>query len=387
MYFLLARAFTKQFIWISGILQIVFGIGTAILYFVRHYYSAAIVFTIFAVFYIICFISWIPRIPFSVLMLQTTMDVARNHGHVFVVSALGGLAATAFGAWYSVTLVAVYVKYEPGSPSCSSGAGGCSTGKVIGLLVFLTFAAYWITEWMRNTIHTTIAGVYGSWYFCSQKPGGFPKGATRGAFRRTMTYSFGSISFGSLIVSIIQMLRQACSIAQQTEAQTGNTLASICFCLLGCFIGILDWAITFINRYAFSHIALYGKAYIPAAKDTWTMMKDRGIDALVNDCLIDPVLTMGALFVGYLCAFLAYLYIEFTKPAYNSTGNYTPVIMAFAFLIGLQICNIFMVPINSGVATFFVAAAWDPEVLVKEFPDLYARMISVYPHVQQAIHA
>ena len=42
-------------------------------------------------------------------------------------------------------------------------------------------------------------------------------------------------------------------------------------------------ACRFINRYAFSHIALYGKAYIPAAKDTWKMMKDRGIDALVNE--------------------------------------------------------------------------------------------------------
>lgn len=52
----------------------------------------------------------------------------------------------------------------------------------------------------------------------------------------------------------------------------------------------------FINRYAFSHIALYGKAYIPAAKDTWTMMKNRGIDALVNDCLIGPVLTMVSYF-------------------------------------------------------------------------------------------
>jgi len=55
---------------------------------------------------------------------------------------------------------------------------------------------------------------------------------------------------------------------------------------------ILTLSRRFINRYAFSHIALYGKAYIPAAKDTWTMMKNRGIDALVNDCLIGPVLTM-----------------------------------------------------------------------------------------------
>ena len=95
-----------------------------------------------------------------------------------------------------------------------------------------------------------------------------PHGATRGAFRRAITYSFGSISFGSLIVALINMLRQAVSIAQQSEAQQGNTVASILFCVLGCFIGILDWAVQFINRYAFSHIALYGKAYIPAGKST-----------------------------------------------------------------------------------------------------------------------
>lgn len=70
-------------------------------------------------------------------------------------------------AWFSVTLVAIYVKYEPNSggsnPACSSGSvGGCSSAKVIGLLVFVTFASYWITEWIKNTIYSTVAGVYGS---------------------------------------------------------------------------------------------------------------------------------------------------------------------------------------------------------------------------------
>ncbi|MCJ1313792.1 putative choline transporter, neither null mutation nor overexpression affects choline transport [Agyrium rufum] len=386
-YFLAARAFTKQFIWITGILQIVFGFGTAVYYLVRGYYSAGIVFALFAVFSVVCFISWIPRIPFSVLMLQTTMDVARHHGHVFMVAATGGLVALAFGAWYSVTLAAIYVKYEPNAngtnPACGSS---CSSGKVIGLIVFVTFAGYWITEWLKNTIYSTIAGVYGSWYFCAGKPGGVPSGATRGAFKRSMTYSFGSISFGSLIVAIINMLRQAISIAQSSEAAQGNQFAACLFCLLGCLVGIIDWAVSFLNRYAFSHIALYGKAYIPAAKDTWTMMKSRGIDALVNDCLISPVLTMGSTFVGFICALLAFLYLEFTKPAYNTGGSFTPIVLAISFLIGLQVCQIFMTPIGSGVDTFFVAAAWDPEVLRNEHPQLWAEMVRVYPKVQQAIH-
>ena len=253
-------------IWITGILQIALGICTAVVYFARHWYSAAIVFVIFSVFYIICFISWIPRIPFSVLMLQTVIDVAKNYGHVFIVSLVGGLVATAYAAWFSVTFVSVYAKYYPGQPGCDAGGGSCSKAKVIGLLVFITFASYWISEVIKNVMHCTISGVYGSWYFCANKPGGFPKAATRGAFKRSMTYSFGSISFGSLIVAIIQLLRQACSIAQQNEAAQGNALGAIFFCILGCFISLLDWAVQFINEYAFSYIALYGKAYIPAAK-------------------------------------------------------------------------------------------------------------------------
>ena len=116
-------------------------------------------------------------------------------------------------------------------------------------------------------------------------------------------------------------------------------------------------------------------------------MKDRGIDALINDCLIGPVLTMGSTFVAYLCAFLAYLYLEFTKPEYNRTGSFTPVVLAFSFLIGLQVCKIFMTPIGSGVDTIFVAAAWDVEVLKRDHADLYDRMVRVYPKVQQMIHA
>ena len=70
-----------------------------------------------------------------------------------------------------------------------------------------------------------------------------PSGATRGAARRALTYSFGSISFGSLVVAIINMVRQACSIAQQQEAQGGNIVASIAFCCLQCIIGLIDWAV------------------------------------------------------------------------------------------------------------------------------------------------
>jgi hypothetical protein len=283
-YIWLARLFPKQFIWVTGILNICWAIGTAVFYYWRRYWSAAIVFTIFAVFLVFAFWTWISRIPFSALMLKTSVDVSKKYGHTYLVSFIGGIVATGFGAWYSITLVGIYTKYQPAAnnPGCSESGGGCSHGKVIGLVIFVTFAMYWISEWIKNTIHVTISGVYGSWYFY---PHDFPKGATRGAARRALTYSFGSVCFGSLLVAIVQFLRQLCSVARAQAREEGGIagiFGYILFCILGCIIGLLDWAIQFLNRYAYSHIALYGKAYIPAAKDTWKMIKDRGIDALIN---------------------------------------------------------------------------------------------------------
>ncbi|KNG84307.1 protein pns1 [Aspergillus nomiae NRRL 13137] len=352
-YFLGARYFPKLIIWVTGILNIVSALATAIYYLAKKQYGGGIVFLIFGVFAIICFISWIPRIPFTAFMLETSIDVSRKHGHMFLVSAIGGIVAVAFGAWFSVTLVSIYVAFEPNgsgvNPACRDG--GCSTGRVIGLVVYVTFAMYWFSEWLKNTVHTTIAGVYGTWYFWSNSPNGMPKGATRGAFKRATTYSFGSISFGSLIIALINMLRQACSVAQRQEAAEGNLLGTIAFWILGCFISMLDWLVTFFNRYAFCHIALYGKPYIESAKDTWTMMK-----------------------TGY------------THPAYNSGGEFTAVIMAFSFVIGLQVCQIFMTPVGSGIETIFAAMAWDPQVMVQSHPDLWYRLVNLYPKVQQAVH-
>ncbi|CAD6499972.1 BgTH12-04077 [Blumeria graminis f. sp. triticale] len=383
-YFWIIRVFTKQAIWITGILQILFGLGTAAYYILHRYWGAGITFLIFTAFYVVSFISWVPRIPFSVLMLQTVMDVSKTYGHVFMVSLLGSLSAAAFGVWFSITLVSVYANYYPGSKSCEGGMNSCSMAKVVGLLVFITFVGYWTTEIIKNIIHVSISGVYGSWYFFGQKPEGVPNGPTRGALKRAVTYSFGSVSLGSLLVSLIQMFRQACSIAKQTEEAQGNILGMCFFCCMGFLIDLLNWAVQFLNEYAFSYIALYGKSYFPA---TWKMIKDRGVDVLINECLINPVLTMGAVFVAYTTSLFAIIYLNFATTKSQNERDFSSIVMAFSFLIGLQIANTFLVPIKSGVATLFVAIAFDPHVLIHEHGDLWQKMVQVYPHVQVAIHA
>jgi len=45
---------------------------------------------------------------------------------------------------------------------------------------------------------------------------------------------------------------------------------------------------------------------------------------------------MGSLMIAYITAFLCYLYLKYTNPAYNSSGGFNAPIIAFGFLVGLQ---------------------------------------------------
>jgi hypothetical protein len=163
-YFAVARMFTKQVIWISGILNILAALASAGYLFYARAWAAAVIALLIAIFTIICFISWIPRIPFSVLMFQTVVDVSKRYRSVYIVSALGGIVMALYGAWFAATLMAVYARFEPSNPGGRSGPNeNRGYGAIAGLFVFVTFAGYWISEWLKNTIHVTISGVYGSW--------------------------------------------------------------------------------------------------------------------------------------------------------------------------------------------------------------------------------
>lgn len=65
----------------------------------------------------------------------------------------------------------------------------------------------------------------------------------------------------------------------------GSAIGVAITCCAQCCIGIISNLVSYFNRYAYIEIALYGKPYIGAAKDTWRLFKDRGIDALINECV------------------------------------------------------------------------------------------------------
>jgi hypothetical protein len=75
-----------------------------------------------------------------------------------------------------------------------------------------------------------MSGVFGSWYYSSSRV----KHASRSSFRRAITYSFGSLCFGSLILAILDILRAIVNVIQQQQAAEGDMVGMALSCVAGC---------------------------------------------------------------------------------------------------------------------------------------------------------
>ncbi|KAF8070149.1 plasma-membrane choline transporter-domain-containing protein [Lyophyllum atratum] len=384
-YLMLTRAFTRMIMHITLVLSILLNIGICVYYWITKYYSGAIIFTIIAVLSVLSYFGFRSRIPLASLLLQVVMDVAKHHKSVYVVAFIALFIQAALAVWFTFTAIATYAKYTPGNPGCTSSS--CSSGKVAGLIFFETFSFLWTSQVVKNVALATLAGgPFGSWYYFGPRElGEMPKHPTTSAFGRASTLSLGSIAFGSLIVTLLELLKMLLNMARNNANADGHPVEACLACCAACFVGIIESMVEYFNRYAYIEIALYGKPYIQAAKDTWRLFKDRGIDALVNDSLVGMTMTWGGYIIGLLSSLFAYLYLRFTAPSYNADGSYTAPVLLFAFLIGLQCSLTLSSAIEAGVSTIFVGLAEDPQVLAIRAPELFGLIATTYPHVTNGV--
>lgn len=72
---------------------------------------------------------------------------------------------------------------------------------------------------------------------------------------------FGSIALGSLIITIIEILRK--SAENDSDDGAGKIIKVIMVCLLRCLEGILDY----LSRLSYAYMSISGKSFCTSAKN------------------------------------------------------------------------------------------------------------------------
>lgn len=330
---------------------------------------AGVIFLVFAVLTVVWWFIIRKRIPFAAVLLEYVTSVSTRYPAAMF-SGIYGLVFSLLALAMSVTaLVGIFSELENQQNSKKQ-----LDGAAYAVFFFLFFATSWSMIVIRNVIHCTVSGVLATHYFLDGTAQGMPSNPTLKSAKRALTTSFGSICYGSLIVAIIQTLQE---MAKSAQRNSDNNAAVFIICLVRCILSCIEDIVEFINKYSFVQVALYGKPFCTAAKDTWEMIKNRGFEVIVNDNIIGTALGFGTLIgaaISVLSCFAVMKVAGLASEGVPFVGS-----LVVSFIIGLFFFNIISTSIDSGVATAFVCLAEDPIILQRTKPELWTKIRQTYP--------
>ncbi|KAN0018285.1 hypothetical protein ACTFIU_010900 [Dictyostelium citrinum] len=349
----LAANHAESLIKYSFIGAMILMVGYCIYFFVLGYIYLGIIFAVMALFVILFYISCRSRIAFTATLLSNAVGIIKEYPSVI---RAGYISIFINFVWFIIwgsAFVRVNMVYTGAIQTCIN--------------VYLVFTLYWVFHVIKNTLHTTVSGLLATWYFCSGPNGvGMPPNPTLGSARRALTTSFGSICFGSLIISIIETLRYL----SQMMINNRNVVVKIIGYIFNCILSMLSSIVQFFNTYAFTHVAIYGKSFCDSAKSTFTMFENRLGSTIINDNFVGTTIAIGGLVASLLLSILgALISIPFDMSVYGG---------ALALFIGYLVIITNLEVVYSSTISLFVCYVMEPEVLAHTKPQLYQLYYSTY---------
>lgn len=150
------------------------------------------------------------RIGFASANLKAACAAVRDHMAVFGIAIVLLVHQLAWMVLWTLSAIGVNQLFLDANPDCKGNFQVTKEGRqqlcggagAYVSLFFLLISVYWGQQVLQNILTCSTAGVVATWWYQPQA-----KSVTFGAVYRSMTTSFGSICFGSLIVAVLQALR------------------------------------------------------------------------------------------------------------------------------------------------------------------------------------
>jgi hypothetical protein len=151
----------------------------------------------------------------------------------------------------------------------------------------------------QHVVQVTVAGTIGSWWDKPDSESSFCSPCVTQTFCQAISYSFGSICFGSLLVEPVRLLRQLSLFVRPPQDEYVHAGFLECFSWVQqCITDCVDNLASYFTPYAFTYIGLYGYGLLDGGHNATDLFKKRGWMQIVSDDLVPNVLLMVSLVIG-----------------------------------------------------------------------------------------
>ncbi|KAM4696200.1 choline transporter-like protein 4 [Rhinophrynus dorsalis] len=243
---------------------------------------------------------------------------------------------------------------------------GLFQSNLFNLQIYNVIGFLWCMNFVIALGQCVLAGAFASYYWAFHKPKDIPYFPLSAAFMRTLRYHTGSLAFGALILTIVQLIRIILEYLDHKLKGAQNPCTRFLLCCLKCCFWCLEKFIKFLNRNAYIMIAVYGKNFCVSAKNAFKLLMRNIVRVVVLDKVTDLLILFGKLIVVGGVGVLAFFFFSGRLPIPNDafkspTLNYYWIPILTVVVGSYMIAHGFFSVYNMCVDTLFLCFLEDLE--------------------------
>uniref|UniRef100_A0A8C2WNJ5 Choline transporter-like protein n=1 Tax=Cyclopterus lumpus TaxID=8103 RepID=A0A8C2WNJ5_CYCLU len=172
------------------------------------------------------------------------------------------------------------------------------------------FLFFWCANFVTALGQVTLSGAFASYYWAFKKPDDIPAYPIFSSLGRALRYHTGSLAFGSLILSMVQVIRVILEYLDHKLKDAQNKCAKFLLSCMKCCFWCLEKCIKFLNRNAYIMIAIYGKSFCPSARDAFFLLMRNIVRVAVLDKVTDFLLFLGKLLIVGIVGIFSFFFFS-----------------------------------------------------------------------------
>jgi solute carrier family 44 (choline transporter-like protein), member 1 len=216
----------------------------------------------------------------------------------------------------------------------------------------------WAFYTIQGMLQLTIAGAVAEWYWTFDKKTSL-QAPVINSFIRAVKYSFGSVILGSLLITIVELIRIALYNLQKQIASSPNPwlkyLVSCAQCCMKCIEMIVKW----INKNAYVYIAITGKAFFAAAGCATSLLLRNAAKTIAVTYVGEAALILAKIaIVGFNCI-LSYAFMYYFPSALAQGVTNPTLTVVMVGVITYTVASLFLSNYQLAIDTIFLSALED----------------------------
>jgi len=211
------------------------------------------------------------------------------------------------------------------------------------------------------TSHVIVCGTVASWWLTPND-----LAPISGSAQRACRYSFGSISLGAFLITILELI----------QVLIGTFVDNACcYKCWQCFKDMIK----LYSSYVFVRVSVFNESFCESAKYTNEMFNSAGLDAVTNDTFIWAVLYLGAWIMGALHGLVTTVIwaLMYSDKVYDETF-YLYGVWIIGTWIGKNMTMACLMPIDSAVRCTFVIWTEASDKMLANRPDVMQPILDAY---------